>query len=52
MLKGPGPEARGAQFAAFARTADPSAPVDLTSQQLSAPPGEPDEVDDLFTGGP
>jgi len=52
MLKGPGPEARGSQFGAFARAGDPTTPVDTFSSMLTAPPGEPDEVDDLFTGGP
>ena len=52
MLKGPGPEARGSQFAAFARQAEPGAPVDVANPLLGTPTGEPDEVDDLFTGGP
>ncbi len=46
-----GPEAGGASgpLAVFAR-AEPGAEVSLHA--LAALPGEPDEVDDLFTGGP
>lgn len=51
MLKGPGPSDRGAGVTAFARQAGPD---DLLSQPipLMSPSGQPDEVDDLFTGGP
>lgn len=52
MLKGPGPEARGAGHAAFARASDPSAPLDALRELPASLPGQPDEVDDLFTGGP
>jgi len=51
MLKGPGPSDREVGVAVFARQAGPD---DLGNQPipLMSPPGEPDEVDDLFTGGP
>ena len=51
MLKGPGPSDREVGVAVFARQAGPD---DLGDQPipLMSPPGEPDEVDDLFTGGP
>ncbi len=51
MLKGPGPSDREVGVAVFARQAGPD---DLGDQPipLMKPPGEPDEVDDLFTGGP
>ena len=51
MLQGPGPSDRESGVAAFARQAGPD---DLLSQPipLMSPSGQPDEVDDLFTGGP
>ncbi|MDA2954045.1 MAG: hypothetical protein O2976_05475 [Actinomycetota bacterium] len=51
MLKGPGPSDREVGVAVFARQASPD---DLFDQPipLMSPPEEPDEVDDLFTGGP
>jgi len=51
MLQGPGPSDREAGVTAFARQAGPD---DLLSQPipLMSPSGQPDEVDDLFTGGP
>ena len=52
MLKGPGPEERGAEFAAFARASRPGEALGPMGDVLPlAAPGEPDEVDDLFTGG-
>lgn len=49
MLKGPEPAAPGAPQAVFARAAS-GAEISLSA--LAALPGDPDEVDDLFTGGP
>lgn len=52
MLKGPDPTGgtgNGMARAVFAR-GTPGGPVELDA--LAALPGEPDEVDDLFTGGP
>ena len=49
MLKGPDPSAPGAPQAVFARAASST---EVSIDALAALPGEPDEVDDLFTGGP
>lgn len=49
MLQGPERSADGAGKPVFAR-AEPGAEVSL--DMLAATPGERDEVDDLFTGGP
>ena len=49
LLKGPESGAAGAPQAVFAR-AEPGAEVNIA--MLAALPGEPDAVDDLFTGGP
>lgn len=49
MLQGPQPDRAGAAQPVFAR-AEPGTEVSLHA--LAALPGEPDEVDDLFTGGP
>ncbi len=49
MLKGPGAGDPGHAQVVFAR-AEPGAQVSLDA--LAALPGDPDEVDDLFTGGP
>lgn len=49
LLQGPESRAAGAPQAVFAR-AEPGAEVNLSA--LAALPGEPDVVDDLFTGGP
>lgn len=50
MLQGPEREAPGATPAVFARAATADAEISLDA--LAALPGDPDEVDDLFTGGP
>jgi hypothetical protein len=50
MLKGPSAESPGDAQVVFARAAEPGAEVSLYA--LAALPGDPDEVDDLFTGGP
>ena len=49
MLKGPGADDPGHAQVVFAR-AQPGAQVSLHA--VAALPGDPDEVDDLFTGGP
>ena len=49
MLQGPERTADGRAQPVFAR-AEPGAEMSLDA--LAAMPGEPDEVDDLFTGGP
>ena len=50
MLQGPEREAPGATPAVFARAATADAEISLDA--LAVLPGDPDEVDDLFTGGP
>jgi hypothetical protein len=49
LLQGPGGEAGAAAQPVFARSAPG---VEVSLDALAALPGEPDEVDDLFTGGP
>ena len=50
VLTGPSPGDATAPPAALYARAVPGAHPDL--EVLAAPPKEPDEVDDLFTGGP
>lgn len=54
VLEGPPRDAHGGPAMAFARTAEPGQSLDLHTfaDMAAADVGSPDEVDDLFTGGP